>query len=149
MTRWLFAAAHLLALGIGLGAVYARTRGLQGKLDPDGLRRVFLADAWWGVAGFLWIATGLVRLLAGLEKEPSYYYQNHLFWGKMALLAVVLALEVPAVMGIARWRRAGRKGTPPDTSAAGRYAATGTIQLWATLGMILLATAMARGAGMP
>jgi hypothetical protein len=47
MLRWLLAAAHLLALGIGLGAVWARSRALRGSLDPAGLRRVLGADAWW------------------------------------------------------------------------------------------------------
>jgi putative membrane protein len=69
--RWLFAALHLLALGIGLGAVWARGRGLQGELDEIGLRRVFYADIWWGIAALLWIATGLVRAFGGLEKGAA------------------------------------------------------------------------------
>lgn len=44
--RWLFAALHLLALGVGLGAVWARGRALRGELDEAGLRRAFSADAW-------------------------------------------------------------------------------------------------------
>jgi hypothetical protein len=46
--RWLLAAAHLLALGIGLGAVWARGRALRGLLDASGVRRVLSADTWWG-----------------------------------------------------------------------------------------------------
>jgi len=42
--RWLLAALHLLALGIGLGAVWARGRALQADLDVSGLRRVVYAD---------------------------------------------------------------------------------------------------------
>ena len=38
--RWLLAAVHLLALGVGLGAVWARGRALQAQLDVPGLRRV-------------------------------------------------------------------------------------------------------------
>lgn len=41
--RWLFATLHLLALGIGLGAVGARGRALQAELAPAELRRVFSA----------------------------------------------------------------------------------------------------------
>jgi putative membrane protein len=59
--RWFLAALHLLALGFGLGAVWARARGLRGELEETGLRRVFYADPWWGIAALLWIATGLVR----------------------------------------------------------------------------------------
>ena len=42
--RWLFAALRLLALGMGLGAVWSRGRGLQGELNETGLRCVFYAD---------------------------------------------------------------------------------------------------------
>ena len=59
--RWLLAAFHLLALGVGLGAVWARGRALRGALDTPSLRRVFYADTWWGVAAFLWIGTGVLR----------------------------------------------------------------------------------------
>jgi hypothetical protein len=36
-------------------------------------RRAFTADTWWGIAGFLWIATGLWRLLVGTEKPTGYH----------------------------------------------------------------------------
>jgi len=70
--RWLFAATHLVALGIGLGAVWARKGALQGALDPDGVRRALAADMWWAVATLLWVTTGLVRAFAGLEKSTAY-----------------------------------------------------------------------------
>src|ERR1041385_7129951 len=66
--RWLLAAVHLLALGVGLGAVWARGRALQALLDVPALRRVFYADSWWGIAAVLWIDTGLVRAFGGYEK---------------------------------------------------------------------------------
>jgi putative membrane protein len=71
-TRWRFATVHLLALGIGLGAVWARERALRGPLDAAGLRQAFYADSWWGIAALLWIGTGLVRAFAGLEKGSAY-----------------------------------------------------------------------------
>ena len=74
--RWLFATLHLLALGIGLGAVWARSRALQAELNSAGLRRVFYADNWWGIAALVWLATGLVRAFAGLEKGATYYLNN-------------------------------------------------------------------------
>ena len=60
--RWLLAAAHLLALGIGLGAVWARARAVGSReLDLRGIKRALVADAWWGVAALHWVATGLMR----------------------------------------------------------------------------------------
>src|SRR6266480_8166543 len=92
--RWLLAAVHLLALGVGLGAVWARGRALQAPLDVPALRRVFYADTWWGIAAVLWIGTGLVRAFGGYEKGAFYYLHNHLFWAKMGLLSFVQALLV-------------------------------------------------------
>jgi len=82
--RWLLAAVHLLALGVGLGAVWARGRALQVQLDVPGLRRVFYADTWWGVAALVWIGTGLIRAFGGIEKGSFYYLHNHAFWAKRA-----------------------------------------------------------------
>jgi hypothetical protein len=44
ITRPLVGGFHLLGLGIGLGAVWARGRALRSRLDAGGLRSVFLAD---------------------------------------------------------------------------------------------------------
>jgi hypothetical protein len=85
--RWIAAALHLLALGFGPGAVWARGRALGSTLDREGLRRVVYADNWWGIAALIWIVTGLLRLFGELEKGTAYYFANRLFWIKMALLA--------------------------------------------------------------
>lgn len=69
--HWVLAALHLLALGIGLGAVWARGQNLRSALTPEDLRRAFRADNLWGLAAVLWISTGLWRLLAGVEKTTG------------------------------------------------------------------------------
>lgn len=145
--RWLFAAFHLLPLGIGLGAVWARARALGGPFDASGLRRVFSADAWWGVAAGLWIVTGLVRAFAGLEKGSTYYLHNHVFWLKMALLLLILILEVSPMVALVRWRAQTRRGEPVDTRLAGRFARISYVQAGLVALMVLAATAMARGYG--
>ncbi len=94
MLRWLVASLHLLALPLGLGAVWARQRALRAALDAEGLRRVFLADTLWGVAALLWIGTGLLRAFGGLEKGASYYLHDRVFYAKMGLLALILVLEI-------------------------------------------------------
>jgi putative membrane protein len=148
LIRWLFAALHLLGLGVGLAAVWARARALRGPLDPAGLRRVFYADGWWGIAAAIWISTGLVRVIGGLEKSMDYYLQNHVFWGKMALLLGVLVLEASPMVTLVRWRVQLRRGETPDMRLAGRFASISYFQAVLVLLMVLAATAMARGIGM-
>lgn len=147
LLRWSFAALHLIALGIGLGAVWARARGLRRSLDADGLRRVFAADAWWGIAFGLWAATGLVRLFASLEKSTGYYMRSDAFWTKMALLGAILVLEIWPMSTLIRWRMRLGRGEAVDTSRAGTFATISTVQAVLVVAMVFAATAMARGIG--
>jgi putative membrane protein len=149
--RWLLAMAHLLALGIGLGAIWTRARALRavahGTDDPGALSRVLVADAWWGMAAVLWIVTGLWRLLAGTEKAPAYYYGNHVFWTKMALFGAVVVLELAPMLAIVQWRMALTRGREPDVSRAERWAWISHVQVVLVVLLLLAATAMARGLG--
>jgi putative membrane protein len=147
--RWLFAALHLLGLGLGLGSVWARGRAFRGELDAAGLRRVFYADTWWGVAALVWIGTGLVRAFGGLEKGSAYYLHNHLFWGKMTLLLMILILELAPMVTLIRWRTQVARGELPDTRAAGRFSRISFLQAALVVLMVLAASGMARGYGSP
>jgi putative membrane protein len=147
LIRWMVAALHLLALGIGLGAVWARGRALRSPLDTPGLQRVFYTDSLWGLAALLWIATGLLRAFAGLEKGSAYYLQNHAFWIKMALLGLILLLEAWPMMTLMRWRIRQGRGQPCDTQAAPVLARLSEVQALLVVAMVLAATAMARGLG--
>jgi len=146
-TRWLLASLHLLALGIGLGAVWFRGRALRSRLDAAGLRMVFQADNLWGLAAFLWVSTGIWRLLAGVEKNTAYYFQNHFFLTKMALLLLILALEVRPMRTLIGWRRRLGAGEEPATTVAPALARTSFIQAVLIVLMVFLAAAMARGYG--
>jgi len=113
------------------------------------LRRVFYADAWWGIAALIWISTGLLRAFGGYEKGSDYYLHNHLFWAKMTLLVVVLVLEHFPMSGLMKWRRSTARGTLPDTRAARLYARISFLEGVFVVLMVLAATAMARGFGLP
>ena len=152
MLRITLAVVHLLALGIGLGAIFARARNAHriGQ-SPDALGRTLFADNFWGVAAMLWIATGLWRALAGTEKTPSYYWHNHVFLAKMGLLVLVLALEIWPMVTLIRWRlAAGRQQLPPATDLAtkGRIIARiSDVQTLLVVAMVVAAVMMARGYG--
>jgi putative membrane protein len=147
MIRWIVAALHLLALGVGLGAVWARGRALRGVLDAQGLQRVFYADNLWGIAAVVWIATGLARAFAGLEKGSAYYLHNHVFWLKMTLLGLVLVLEVWPMVSLIGWRSRRARGEDIDTRRAGVFANISVVQASLVVAMVFAATAMARGLG--
>lgn len=143
--RLLLAAMHLLALGIGLGAVWARGRALRGIVDGAALRRAFAADTWWGIAAILWLATGLTRLLAATDKPVAYYLENPLFHLKMGLFVLVLALEVWPMITLIRWRRAMGRNQTAALGSARRIARISTIEAFLIVIMVVVAAALARG----
>ena len=145
MVRWILAALHLLALGIGLGAVWTRARALRGAPDAAALRRAFAADGLWGLAALLWISTGLVRAFGGFEKGTAYYLHSNAFLVKMGLLMLILGLEVWPMVTLIRWRRAVSRGELRDLHAAPAIARISTVQALLVVAMVFAATAMARG----
>jgi len=145
--RWMLATLHLLALGVGLGAVWARGVNLRTALTAQDLRRVFRADNAWGFAALLWLGTGVWRLLAGLEKSTEYYLHNHVFLTKMGLFLLIFALEISPMLTLIRWRRLTAAGQPVDTGGARRMATISFVQAGLVVLMVFAATAMARGIG--
>ncbi|HUF29026.1 MAG TPA: DUF2214 family protein [Gemmatimonadaceae bacterium] len=143
--RIAFAALHLLALGIGLGAVWSRAGALRGTLDSIGMRRVFSADAWWGVSAVLWLVTGLARLFMGVEKSTAYYMTNPLFHAKMGLFLLILLLEIWPMIVLIRWRRLIARDAAVDTAPASRLATVSTVEALLVVVIVFVAVAMARG----
>jgi putative membrane protein len=138
---------HLLALAIGLPAVFLRGRALKGPLDADGLRRLLAADNVWGIAALLWIVTGLLRAFAGLEKGADFYLHSPLFWTKMALFLLVLLLEIRPMITFIRWRIKLGRGETVDTSVAPALYTHNHIELAIVVVMVFVASLMARGVG--
>jgi putative membrane protein len=144
----ILSALHLLALAIGLPSVLLRGRALAGPLDAAGLRRLFAADTWWGVAALLWIATGLVRAFGGLEKGAPFYLASPLFWAKMALLGGIILLEIWPMTTFIRWRMAVQRGGAPDLRPARALWVVNHVEMLLALAMVFVASFMARGFGL-
>ena len=145
--RLTLAAVHILALGIGRGAVWSRARSLRGRLDTEGLRRVFAADSWWGLAAALWLATGLARLFMETEKSTAYYMSNPLFHAKMGMFVLIVLLEIWPMVTLIGWRRQRARSGNVGTTSAGRLAAVSTFQALLVMGIVFVAVALARGYG--
>ncbi len=148
MLSAIVAALHYLALAIGLPAVFLRGRALHGTLDREGLGRLFAADAAWGIAALLWIATGPWRAFGPLEKGTEFYLRSTLFLVKMSLFGLILALEIWPLLTFMRWRRELRRGVMPDTSTARRLYLVNHVELVLVVVIVFVASFMARGFGL-
>jgi putative membrane protein len=147
MLSAIVSALHLLALALGLPAIFLRGRALKGRLDGNGLRRLFAADNVWGIAAALWLATGLLRAFGGLEKGSAFYLGSSLFWLKMALFGLVVGLEIRPMVTLIRWRRALGRGAAVDTSSAGALYQLNHVELALVVVIVFVAAFMARGFG--
>src|SRR3989442_7163062 len=144
----LVAPLHVLALAIGLPAVVLRGRALKAPLDAAGFRRLFAADTAWGLAALLWIATGLLRAFGGLDKGAQFYLNSRLFWVKLALFALVLALEIWPMATFIRWRVQLRRGQAPDSSRARVLYVLNHLEMGVEGAIVFLASFMATGFGL-
>lgn len=150
MLRITLASLHLLALAIGMMATVLRGSALREPLTDASLRRALRLDLIWGIAAVLWIATGLWRLLGGIEKPLAYYAANHWFMAKMTGFVLIFALEISPMLTLMRARGALQRGSGAAAivaPAAKRIALIGHIQATIVLVMVFMAVAMARGYG--
>jgi putative membrane protein len=143
----LVSALHLLALGVGLGAVFVRGRALRAVAAGTGsaVQSVLRADGVWGLAAALWLATGLGRLFGQLDKGLDFYLYNGLFWIKMGLFVLILALEITPLVTLVRWRIALGDGRPIDTARIGLLTRINDVEIALVVLIPFVAAAMARG----
>ena len=145
LTSALLSTIHLLALAVGLGAVYIRGRALVGALDEAGWQRLLAADNAWGLAAGLWIASGLGRVFFG-GKEPAFYWHNGFFWVKVALFGLVFAIELGPMITFMRVRSNRRRGAAIPRFSAARYRVLNTIELALVVSIVFVAALMTRAA---
>jgi putative membrane protein len=141
-------ALHVLAVALALASIFLRGRALRRPLDADGFRRLFAADNVWGLSAVLLIATGAARAFAGLEKGSAFYLASPLFWTKMSLLALVIALEIWPMVTFVRWRRQLARGQAPGVSRARALYAVTHAEMALVVVIVFVAAFMARGFGM-
>jgi putative membrane protein len=143
----LLAAVHLLALPLGVFALSARARALAAAQRNDDLKPVFLWDALYGVIGVVWLGSGVWRAFGGIEKGSDYYLSNHAFWTKMLLLSVFFVIESVLAVTFVRFRRLVARNEPVSLANKVRLVRLHHAELWLLLGMVVMASLMARGVG--
>jgi putative membrane protein len=138
-------AIHVLTLALGLGAVVMRGRALAHPLDEAGWKRLLAADDLWGFAALLWITTGLGRVFLG-GKETSFYWMNGFFWIKMALFALIFALELKPMITFVRARVARRRGAALPSFSQDAFRRVNGAETALVVAIVFAAAFMARGA---
>jgi len=145
--RLALAALHLLSLALGVFALTARARALAAAQRNDDLKPVFFWDAVYGVVAIVWLGSGVWRAFGGMEKTTDYYLSNHAFWTKMLLLAALLVVEGILAVTFVRFRILVKKGETVPLAKKARLVRFHHVEFALVLGMIVMATLLARGVG--
>ena len=145
--RLALAALHLLSLALGVFALTARARALAAAQKNDELKPVFFWDAVYGAVAIVWLGSGVWRAFGGVEKGTDYYLSNHAFWTKMLLLAALLVVEVILAVTFVRFRIFVKKGEAVSLAKKARLVRLHHVEFALVLGMIVMATLLARGVG--
>jgi putative membrane protein len=141
------AAVHLMSLAAGVLALVQRARSLAAAERDEHLKSVFFWDAVYGLVAIVWLGSGLWRAFGGVEKGTDYYLSNHVFWTKMLFLLALLVLEGYLAATFVRWRIHLKKKEPVSLAKKARLVRFHYAEFWLILGMVTMATLMARGVG--
>jgi putative membrane protein len=150
ISSWI-ASLHFLAVAIGFGSVFMRGRyfkALADSPDDDGnLRRLLIADNFWGIAAVLWLISGLLRAFGGLEKGSDFYLHNVFFYMKIALFAVVLMIEIPIMVTLIKVRlnKLTQPQIPVPVATLKHFRRMNHFEALLILIILFVASAMARG----
>jgi putative membrane protein len=94
---------HVLAFGM-VAVLASEIATIRPGLAAQGVRRLAIVDAHYGVMATLLIGIGVLRVLYGV-KGPHFYMANHFFWPKMAAFAIVALLSAVPTIRILAWRK--------------------------------------------
>jgi uncharacterized membrane protein len=153
MHAWFSASAstlHILGITCMFGATFVRGRLLARPFTQGALDHLLLADSISGIGALMTIGSGLWRLLGGLDKATAFYLFNGMFYVKLSLLAVAIAIELTLQKTVFPWQMKRARKEAIDTAsldpawlrAMGRRS---DLMLVVAVSIVFVAPVMARG----
>lgn len=143
MLAAILSALHVLALAIGLPAVYLRGRALR----AGDVAAVLRADNAWGIAAILWWTTGPLRAFGGFEKGTDWYLDQPLFHLKLGLFGLTALLELWPMATFIRWRINAARGRAADVSRLALLYRINSVEVAIVVILPFVAAMLARGVG--
>ena len=144
----LTAFGHFLAFFALTAAIVAELVLVREGLSAETAKRIRRADRAAGLAAFLVLVFGFMRVIY-FEKGAAYYFDNIFFLLKLGLFIAAALLSIYPTVQFIRWGRVLNQGRAPELSA-GTVMRIKRVLHWeliAIAGILLCASLMARGFG--
>jgi putative membrane protein len=138
---------HILAFMLTAALVYEFVAYRKGLTAAEA-RRIQRVDLVYGISAGLLIVVGLLRVYF-FEKGPNFYFNNHVFWTKMALFVIIGLLSIYPTIRYIKWNPTLAENKAPEIPDA--EFRNIRLLLWLEMAGIVLilfaAPLMARGVG--
>lgn len=103
---------HILAFTLTAALVYEFVAYRRGLTVAEA-RRIQRVDLVYGISAGLLIIVGLLRVYF-FEKGPNFYMNNHVFWTKMALFAIIGLLSIYPTVRYIKWNPILKENKSPE-----------------------------------
>lgn len=107
---------HILAFALTAALVYEFVAYRRGLTVAEA-RRIQRVDLVYGISAGLLIVVGLLRVFF-FEKGPNFYLNNHVFWTKMALFAIIGLLSIYPTIRYIKWNPMLKENKAPEIQEA-------------------------------
>lgn len=134
---------HLIVFSL-VAVLFAEYVVAGGPSDAARLRLLGRLDSGYGALAVGILAIGFARAAHG-AKGWDFYASNPVFWGKIAVFALIGLLSAVPTVRFIRWRK---QGVVPDTTALRKTRGWILAQLVLLPALPLLAILVARGVGL-
>lgn len=144
----LLAYAHFASVFLLFAFLTVEAMLLRYEVDAKAATLIARVDLWYGASAGMVLITGLLRIFFG-AKGSAFYLENPMFWGKVALFALLGLLSIKPTLMFLRWSRAIKSNAAfaPDDAERRRARKLVMIQIHLAALLPLTAVLMARGVG--
>jgi putative membrane protein len=108
---------HYLGFMVAFGSLIVEMFNLKKEMTIDEAKRVFLADAVYGLSVLIVLVTGVLRVIY-FGKGSDYYLNNPFFYAKMGLFLFVGLLSLYPTVTFISWLKGLQNGEVPALEVA-------------------------------
>ncbi len=100
---------HFIGIFILISTLILEYVLFEKSLSNNTAKLISQADVWYGISAVIIVISGLLKLFY-FGKGSTYYINNSIFWGKMALFSIIGLLSIMPTIRFIKWRKKIKQG---------------------------------------